>query len=892
MNKKIIIKYLSDLLIISIIFYPISQINFLLFHTLIEITAIILLMTTTIIGINTCKLTKNNVIKTLGYGFFGFSIFTLLHALSYEGIVIVSFGKNFYRNSYVIADLILAINFFIAVKEFDNKIKWIKKIKHKNSIYIYSMLLLLLFYIITKIELKKEIIYIIKIFTLILFIQVLMIFEKKKKEIGNERFEGFRTAFISVLITMVLSLYYKNPMDVAHIVAHIFKLLAIYYIYKSLILETLTNPMGDMFSKLNQMQKKLVFENIKLADELKLEKRIEEKLKKYKMAMEQSLSSIIIFNREGRVNYINKKVLETTLFTKDEIMNKTIEEINNCTKLKRNLILEEKLSKKKKWNGELCNQKKNGESYWENVSFSPIKNRENEIIGFLKISEDVTEKKEMEKKLQEQIIEIKKVNKLKDEFLANMSHEIRTPMNGIIGSVNLLLDTEQNIEQEEYSNMIKDSAQSLLIVINKILDFSKIEKGKIELNEKNTNIYELIEKIEVFFSSSVYEKNINLRYKIDDDVPENLIMDFDKIQRVLINLVGNAFKFTEEGIIKINIKKEKIENNKVVLLFSVKDTGIGIELEKQEEIFKKFIQEDGSITRSFGGTGLGLSICKKIIEFMGGEIWVESVKGEGSTFYFRLELKIGNTVKSKNKDKNINLNKFKEKKYKILLGEDDELNQKIEKRYLEKMNLDVTIANNGIEVIEKFAKGRFDLILMDIQMPKMGGFEATTKIKESEKYKNKNIPIVALTAHAIKGYRQKCIKAGMRDYISKPITEDELYRIMEKYLLQINKKIDLVKLEENFEKDFVKEIINDFLDYFPEILENIKKGIREREYDKIRKNAHKIKGSLSNFMAKKGMILSEELEQLAKEEKMAEIKKKYSEFEEELFEIKEIMQEY
>ena len=358
MNLKKQKKYLMNLIILVVIFYPISLVNFLLFHTLIEVTIIILVMTTTIIGINTYDLTKNNVIIILGYGFFGFSAFTLLHILSYEGMNILNLGEFFYIKAYAVADLIFGVSFFIAIKNIDNKINEDTKTKAKARImkYIYFIILIAIFFLISKeniFKLSDEIISkvifgkIIEAVVLILVTYILIILGKKKKKIGEDRFEGLRIAFISILITMVISLFYKTSTDIPHIIAHIFKLLSIYYIYKSIILETLTNPMGDMFSRLNQLQKKILFENIKLEDELKLEKRTEEKLKKYKMSMEQSMSLIKIFNREGKIDYVNQKVLDITLFNRNELLNKGVKELDILKGLSGENILQKKWKKKR-----------------------------------------------------------------------------------------------------------------------------------------------------------------------------------------------------------------------------------------------------------------------------------------------------------------------------------------------------------------------------------------------------------------------------------------------------------------------------------------------------------------------------------------------------------------
>jgi PAS domain S-box-containing protein len=370
----------------------------------------------------------------------------------------------------------------------------------------------------------------------------------------------------------------------------------------------------------------------------------------------------------------------------------------------------------------------------------------------------------------------------KGEFLANMSHEIRTPMNGIIGVTELLLDTTLSNVQSDYVGMIKRSADTLLVILNDILDFSKIEAGKLQVEKVPFLLKETLRDIIYIMQPKAYEKNIKLDYSIGSDIPDAVVGDPVRLKQVLLNLVGNSLKFTEHGEIKVNISRDSSKNNPDVLQFSVSDTGIGIPKEKQEHIFNPFTQADNSTHRKYGGTGLGLTITSKLVELMGGKVWLESEFGKGSDFYFTVSLPVAEeeAMKSfmpKEADENIipeasNLN--------ILLAEDNPINQKLAVKMVEAKGHKVVVADNGKVALEKLEKQSFDMILMDIQMPEMDGYEAIAKIREKETISGSHIPIIAMTAHAMKGDREKCIESGADEYISKPINRAELYRLINK----------------------------------------------------------------------------------------------------------------
>lgn len=447
----------------------------------------------------------------------------------------------------------------------------------------------------------------------------------------------------------------------------------------------------------------------------------------------------------------------------------------------------------------------------------------------------------------------------KENFLANMSHEIRTPLTGILGFTNLLQKRPLDATSAEFVSSIQRAGENLMTIINDILDLSKIEAGMMRITPGIFSITGLINSVETLFLERAKEKGLTIYSSVDPSIPDTLTGDATRLTQILVNLIGNAIKFTHQGKINIEVLNRSQMGQDIVLEFKISDTGIGIDKEKLHEVFERFNQGEDSITRNFGGTGLGLSIVKKLILLQNGDITVSSEKGKGTTFLFHIPYGIAKEqLHVISTDRTASLPKQPGTPLRVLVVDDNALNQSLLNHLLLQWNISFQIVSNGLEAIEQLTEETYDLILMDIQMPKMDGYAATQHIREVLKL---DIPIIAMTAHAMAGEREKCLSRGMNEYISKPIIEEDLLKLISTFGLKENPKkeviieaapiqfqcIDLSYMRSISGGDttFEKTVTKQFIDHIPSNLNQLNLAYQNQDFTTVKLRAHDLKSSLA-----------------------------------------------
>jgi PAS domain S-box-containing protein len=514
------------------------------------------------------------------------------------------------------------------------------------------------------------------------------------------------------------------------------------------------------------------------------QKRYEEALKrseeKYRLLIENMNLGMLEVNMEGKIIYANQSFCKMSGFEKEEIYGEIAENI--FTRSENRALVRDKTKSRETGNMdayELEITNKQGLIKWWMISGAPLFDQEGNQIGSTGIHLDITEQKQLEFTLREAKQTAEETAKAKEIFLANMSHEIRTPMNAILGLGNQLLKTELLPQQRSFLESINHAAENLLVVINDILDFSKIESGKLDLESIGFSLHDLLMQISSMLKSKTEEKGLTFNLEMDPFIAPVLIGDPFRINQILLNLLSNSIKFTEKGSVSLSCKVEESNENEQSVEIMVSDTGIGIDENYIEKIFRKFSQESTDVARKYGGTGLGMAITKQLVDLMDGKISIQSKKNHGTQITIGFTLPIGHELEKPAKQI-ISFDQSLLQDKKILLVEDNKVNRLIANTILTQFGIHVTEAVNGEIAVEILRKTSFDLILMDMQMPVMDGVTATIMIRKEI---STTLPIVALTAHALKSEQSRCLEAGMDDFLSKPFTEEKLLNMILKYLV-------------------------------------------------------------------------------------------------------------
>ncbi len=537
--------------------------------------------------------------------------------------------------------------------------------------------------------------------------------------------------------------------------------------------------------KLNEEMKKEIEERKQTEKELT---RVSQQELQYRLLFEQSRDAMTIVAEDGTILEANRAFLLLMEISREELVDRHPKDfwVDGqerriwFTLLKEQGSIVDYQCKHRTQSGKILDL---------TLTTNATSTRDGKIV-YLTILRDISQQLEDQRRLIEAKTEAEQANIAKSNFLANMSHEIRTPMNGIIGMTNIVLESDLQKEQRSYLEMVRSSADRLLDIINNILDFSKIEAGRLELEEVEFSLRGKLDELLSLLSIKARNNNVALSATAAEDMPDKVVGDPTRLMQVLINLTNNAIKFSRDGSVSVQMKlQQRLSASRGLFHFRVQDTGIGVSADKQHTIFESFSQADTSTTREYGGTGLGLTISAQLCRLMGGEIGIESEANQGSVFWFtavfalpekireKQELQHGMTISSELTREEI----FKD--IRILLAEDDYINRTLALAVLEKAKLKVTAVANGAEAVSEWQRLPYDLILMDIQMPEMDGYRATSLIRQREKSLGLHTPIIAMTAHAIKGDREKCLQAGMDDYVTKPINTTELYTVIERHLL-------------------------------------------------------------------------------------------------------------
>jgi PAS domain S-box-containing protein len=625
-----------------------------------------------------------------------------------------------------------------------------------------------------------------------------------------------------------------------------------------------------------------------ITERKKFDELLRESEEKYRELYENLRDGLAVVDMNGRIIQFNREFQNMLGYAPGDIYPLTYEDITpkKWHKIESDIINEQVMKRGYSDLFEKEYVRKDGTVFPIELRIYLNRDKEGAPKAMWAVVRDITERKQLEEALKREKEVAVAATGAKSEFLANMSHEIRTPMNGIIGMLSLAMDTDLTDEQREYVNLAKNSADTLLTIINDILDFSKIEAKKIELESINFDLKELVSETSSLLGVDARGKGLKLSYELDGSVPRMLRGDPTRLKQVLSNLMKNAIKFTDKGSVSLRIVPGgPVPGGKTEVHFIVEDTGIGIPADKLSYIFEGFSQVDGSTTRRFGGTGLGLSISKRLIGMMDGRIWVESVLEKGSTFHFTAQFTVPKAIPKEAEAEELEPEpQTTLSGLRVLLAEDNLVNQKVATRLLEKMGMAVRPVGDGTTALKALETEDFDILLMDIQMPIMDGVEATKRIREKEALTGKHVPIIALTAHAMKGDKERFLASGMDDYLAKPLDAAKLYKIIGQHVVVAASRgqatvarpetlidFDDFKRRLGDDEGLLRELLGIYGEDAMATMASIERAISDKDASNLRSAAHSLKGSSANVSATAVSAAAKELEMLAKAGKMDEV---------------------
>ena len=519
-----------------------------------------------------------------------------------------------------------------------------------------------------------------------------------------------------------------------------------------------------------------------IANDRTKKKAAQQQLKTLSLALEQSQSAVMITDLNANIEYINQAYVDSSGYARADIIGQNPGRFKSGKTPKSSYVaMWAALNDGKSWQGEFINLNKQGEEFIEQTWISPIQQDDGTISHYLAVHEDITERKKTDALLLAAKERAENLAKTKSQFLANMSHEIRTPMTAIIGFSDLALLEQDSQEIDSYLQDINTASKHLLDILNDILDVSKLDAGMMTLQLERFSLADIRTMLYGLFINTAQTKGLTLGINIALNIPDVLIGDSLRLRQILINLLSNALKFTQQGTVTLSVSLEQLTTTDVLLLFAITDTGMGISTEQQQRLFQPFTQVDEGYARNFEGTGLGLVISQDLVQLMGGSIKLDSHIGLGSCFSFELRLPLADVVTSQPQIIAAPTpNPDPLKGVKILLVEDDAFNQKILTKVLNSLGANLVLANNGLEALAALEQGSFDIVLMDLHMPVMDGYEATLEIRKLARYAQ--LPIITISASITDETKRRCLATGMNDFVSKPINKIELLTTLERWL--------------------------------------------------------------------------------------------------------------